>query len=98
MLIKRKKQKDHGTKASYEGAVMVNPQVVILEDVITTGKTVREFIEQLLVFETPVKVLQLITIFDREEASDDFYDFLKANNILYDALYKASEFEDLVLE
>ncbi len=96
ILIKRKKPKKHGTKAAYEGQIENYSQIVVLEDVVTTGATVRTFIKELQ--DLGHQVRQLITVFDRKEADEDFMGFLSAFDIEYVSLFRPFEFESLYLE
>ncbi|MBI5701613.1 orotate phosphoribosyltransferase [Candidatus Saganbacteria bacterium] len=75
-FIVRKKEKEHGTKKRVEGIIAPNYNVVIVEDVATTGGSALEAIKA--VKELGVKVIKVISVVDREEGSTEAlkdYDF-----------------------
>ena len=61
----RKSAKDHGTGRLIEGADLHNAQVVVVEDVITTGASARKAIEA--VREAGATVLGVLAVVDRME-------------------------------
>ncbi|MBA3342130.1 MAG: orotate phosphoribosyltransferase [Gemmatimonadaceae bacterium] len=61
----RKETKSHGTRNLIEGPFIRGDQVVIIEDVITTGKSAIQAIEA--VYEADGKVLGVLALIDREE-------------------------------
>ena len=63
MIFLRKEAKNHGTKKMIEGNYELNNEVVLIEDVITTGSSVFEAINVLE--QHGLKVKQIITIISR---------------------------------
>ncbi|MEX0978740.1 MAG: orotate phosphoribosyltransferase [Pirellulales bacterium] len=64
-FLVRKETKDHGTKRYVEGPVGPGDDVVIVEDVVTTGASSLEAIERALAF--GLRVNRVIAIVDRME-------------------------------
>lgn len=64
----RKKQKDHGLKKIIEGDLCVTDNIVIVDDVITTGQSIRYIINRLAEHTKGIpKISKIITIIDRTE-------------------------------
>lgn len=75
-FIVRKKEKEHGTKQKIEGIIGKDMNVVIVEDVATTGSSALQAIKA--AEEYGAKVIKVISIVDREEGSKEAlkdYDF-----------------------
>lgn len=75
-FIVRKKEKEHGTKQKIEGHIKAGWNVVIVEDVSTTGASALQAIEA--VEAAGVKVVKVISVVDREEGAAEVlrnYDF-----------------------
>ena len=71
-LIVRKKAKDHGTKAYIEGpSLPPGSPIVVLEDVVTTGKSAMQAVERLR--DAGYQVTQIITLVDRQQGGAEFY-------------------------
>lgn len=84
-FIVRKKEKEHGTRQKIEGHIAPGWNVVIVEDVATTGGSALQAIEA--VEQAGAKVVKVISVVDREEGAKEAlakYDF--------DPLLKKSEF------
>jgi orotate phosphoribosyltransferase len=64
-FIVRKDVKDHGTKSAIEGNIQAGDQVLIIDDVITTGGSTVVAIEQAR--KAGLIVERVITLIDREE-------------------------------
>ena len=85
-FIVRKKEKEHGTKQKIEGLIESGWQVVIVEDVATTGASALQAIEAVEAF--GCKVVKVIAVFDREEGASaalknyDFDPILKKSELL----------------
>ena len=85
-FIVRKKEKEHGTKQKIEGLIEKGWNVVIVEDVSTTGSSALQAIEA--VESIGAVVVKVISVVDREEgAAEAFkkYDFdpiFKKNDLL----------------
>lgn len=67
LLIVRKAVKDYGTKSRFVGDVKPEDRLVMLEDVTTSGGSVRNAIE--VVRETGAKVKYVISVVDRGEGA-----------------------------
>ncbi|WP_013324857.1 orotate phosphoribosyltransferase [Gloeothece verrucosa] len=71
-LIIRKEAKGHGTKAYIEGPDLApESKVVVLEDVVTTGKSAMQAVERLR--DAGLKVDLIIALVDREQGGAEFY-------------------------
>jgi orotate phosphoribosyltransferase len=71
-LIVRKEAKGHGTKAYIEGPNLPSgANVVVLEDVVTTGKSATLAVERLR--DAGYSVDRIIAIVDREQGGAEFY-------------------------
>ena len=88
-LIVRKEAKGHGTQAYIEGPVLPeNSNVVILEDVVTTGQSAMKAIVRLR--EAGYAVNQVISIVDRQQGGSEHY---AQENIDFKAVYTISEIQ-----
>ena len=68
-FIVRKEEKKHGTQKRIEGPeLQAGDRVVVVEDVITSGKTVLEAIQEIERLEC--RVVKVICLVDREEGAD----------------------------
>ncbi|RXA16220.1 orotate phosphoribosyltransferase [Methanosarcina sp. MSH10X1] len=67
LLIVRKAVKGYGTKSRFVGDIKPEDRLVMLEDVTTSGGSVRDAIE--VVRETGANVKYVITVVDREEGA-----------------------------
>jgi len=75
-FIVRKKEKEHGTRQKIEGIIESGFNVVIVEDVATTGASALQAIEA--VEAVGAKVVKVIAVVDREEGAAEAlknYDF-----------------------
>lgn len=71
-LIIRKEAKGHGTKAYIEGPTLPeNSTVVVLEDVVTTGRSAMKAVERLR--DAGYTVNQVISLIDRLQGGAEFY-------------------------
>jgi orotate phosphoribosyltransferase len=71
-LIVRKEAKGHGTKAYIEGPnLSVGAKVVVLEDVVTTGKSAMLAVERLR--HVGYQVEEIISLVDRQAGGEAFY-------------------------
>src|SRR5918911_3121652 len=86
----RKEAKSYGLQKRIEGNMI--PPVVILDDVITSGKSVMNSIEA--VNNEGITPKGVVCVIDREEA--DRSNLLKQNNIKYSSLFKHSEFRPFI--
>jgi len=85
-LIVRKKEKVHGTKSRIEGNVKKGENIVIIEDVTTTGGSVLSCAEALK--EAGLKCATAISVIDREEGAGEM---LRKFNIELISLFKSKE-------
>ena len=71
-LIVRKEAKGHGTMAYIEGPTLSEgANVVVLEDVVTTGKSAMQAVERLR--GAGYKVDRILSMIDREQGGAEFY-------------------------
>jgi orotate phosphoribosyltransferase len=88
-LYVRKEAKGHGTKSLVEGsgAVPVGANVLLLEDVVTSGGSSLKAVETLR--DAGYKVKHVLTVVDREEGGQEA---LKAEGITLHSLYTRKDF------
>lgn len=79
-VIFRKQKKEYGTQDDFVGELEKGERVVVVEDVITTGKSARKVIER--VEENGGKVLAVIAVVDREESDLSPLSLLKLSEII----------------
>ena len=84
----RDEQKTHGTERVIEGRVTDDMNVVIVDDVITTGRSVMKAIRP--VEKQGAKVLQVLILVDREEGG---ISFLKEQGYQVEAIFSSSELQ-----
>jgi uridine monophosphate synthetase len=65
MVLRRKEAKDHGMKKMIEGAFEKDQTCLIIEDVITSGKSIMETTEPL--FQEGLKVCDVAVVLDRQQ-------------------------------
>ena len=88
-LIVRKEAKGHGTQAYIEGPVLpAESNVVILEDVVTTGQSAMKAITRLRA--AGYAVNQVISLVDRQQGGAEYY---IQENIDFKAVYTISEIQ-----
>ena len=86
-LIIRKKPKGHGTKAYIEGPSLTEEaEVVVLEDVVTTGGSALTAVERLQ--DAGYKVTQIMALVDREQGGNELY---QSKGIKFQALFSIQE-------
>lgn len=83
-FIVRKKEKEHGTKQKIEGLIEPGWNVVIVEDVATTGASALQAIEA--VEAIGAKVVKVISVVDREEGAAE-----ALKNYDFDPIFKKEE-------
>jgi orotate phosphoribosyltransferase len=70
--IVRKEAKGHGTQAYIEGPVLpAGSPVVVLEDVVTTGKSAMQAVERLR--DAGYRVDRILSLVDRQQGGSEFY-------------------------
>ena len=89
-LIVRKEAKGHGTKRGFEGEMRTGDRVVFVEDVVTTGGTLRAAIERMRAEGAVVE--RAVAVVDREEGGRQA---LLAANVEFLALLHANELRAL---
>ncbi len=89
-LIVRKQPKEHGTKAYIEGPSLVQgAQVVVLEDVVTTGKSAMLAVERLRT--AGYSVDKVIALVDREQGGAELY---QSAGLEFRALFSLVEIQE----
>ncbi len=83
-FIVRKKEKEYGTKQRIEGIIEPGYNVVIVEDVATTGASALQAIEAVEAF--GAKVVKVISVVDREEGAEG-----ALKNYNFEPIFKKSE-------
>ncbi len=83
-FIVRKKEKSHGTRQKIEGHIQPGWNIVVVEDVATTGASALQAIEA--VEAAGAKVVKVISVVDREEGAAD-----TLKNYDFDPILKKSE-------
>lgn len=63
LLLLRKEQKQHGTKKMIEGNYNIGDNIVIIDDILTTGSSILDSLEYLNTF----KIKKIVVIIDRME-------------------------------
>ena len=89
-LIVRKEAKAHGTKRAYEGELRAGDRVVFVEDVVTTGGTLRAAIERMRAEGAVVD--RAVAVVDREEGGAEG---LAAADVRFLALLRARDLRAL---
>lgn len=84
-FIVRKKEKEHGTKQKIEGLIESGWNVVIVEDVATTGASALEAVKAAEA--VGAKVIKVISVVDREEGAAE-----SLKNYDFDPILKRSDF------
>jgi orotate phosphoribosyltransferase len=88
-LIVRKEAKGHGTMAYIEGPTLPNgANIVVLEDVVTTGKSAMLAVEKLR--DAGYKVDRIISIVDREQGGEEFY---RSQGLNFESIFTISEIQ-----
>ena len=80
MVLLRKEKKNYGTIKLIEGVYNKNNKVILLEDVVTTGKSVEEAAQ--ILEDYGLEIVQIITVFSRSKHKN-----LKYNHIPIEYLY-----------
>ncbi len=83
-FIVRKKEKEHGTRQKIEGIIAPGYNVVIVEDVATTGASALQAIEA--VEAAGARVVKVISVVDREEGAA-----AALKNYAFDPILRKSE-------
>ena len=84
-LLLRKEQKKHGTSKMIEGEYRSGDDLVIIDDVLTSGTSILESMEHLKQF----NIKKIVVIVDREEGGKEI---LQNMGYHVESLYKVSDF------
>jgi len=93
MLIKRKERKKYGTKRLVEGSQVSGDQVVLIEDVVSSGASLLETIEDFN--QEQLTVPGILVVIDREQGGTDL---LKAEGYNVKSLFTVNQLLDLLVE
>lgn len=89
-LIVRKESKGHGTMAYIEGPTLPEgAQVVVLEDVVTTGQSAMKAVERLK--DAGYQVEQVIALVDRQQGGAEFY---QSVGLKFQAVFSISDLQE----
>jgi len=89
-LIVRKESKGHGTMAYIEGPTLPEgAQVVVLEDVVTTGQSAMKAVERLK--DAGYQVEQVIALVDRQQGGAEFY---QSVGLKFQAVFSISDIQE----
>jgi orotate phosphoribosyltransferase len=88
-LIVRKETKGHGTQAFIEGPILApGSRVVVLEDVVTTGKSAMQAVDRLRA--VGYEVDRIIAVVDRLQGGAEFY---QAQGIGFESLFTITDLQ-----
>ena len=91
-LIIRKEAKGHGTNAYIEGPTLKSgAKVVVLEDVVTTGRSAMLAVERLQA--VGYQVEQIIALVDREQGGAEFY---LSKRLKFQSIFSISDIQNYV--
>lgn len=93
MLVKRKERKKYGTKRLVEGSQKPGDKIVLIEDVVSSGASLLETIEDL--GNEQLGVAGILVVIDREQGGTDL---LKATGYDVQSLFTVSQLLDLLVE
>jgi uridine monophosphate synthetase len=85
-VIPRGETKSYGKKCSLEGRIEIGDTVLVLEDVITTGKSVLEAVD--IIKNNGGVVKDIVCIFNREEEGEPF---IKNQNINFHSVFSLTD-------
>ena len=85
-VVVRKKAKEYGTGNRIEGRLATNEEVVVLEDIATTGTSAVEAVNALR--DAGASVQRVCVVVDRQEGA---HERLKSNNVEMEALVTAAD-------
>lgn len=93
MLVKRKERKKYGTKRLVEGSQNPGDQIVLIEDVVSSGASLLETIEDLKTEQ--LGVAGILVVIDRQQGGTDL---LKAAGFNVKSLFTVSQMLDLLVD
>lgn len=82
----RPERKGHGTRRKVEGVLPENARVVIVDDVVTSGKSVMEAIDA--VKEQGAEIVRVVSIVDREQGANALF---SGEGYIYESVFSISE-------
>lgn len=89
-LIVRKEAKGHGTQAYIEGPTLPEgAKVVVLEDVVTTGKSAMKAVDRLR--DAGYTVNAVISLIDRKQGGEEFYQSVE---LQFDAVFSITDIQN----
>lgn len=83
----RKEKKEYGTKKQIEGHFTENEEILLIEDVITSGQSILETIQ--IIEQNNLKIGKIITFIDREEGG---VKMLRERGYNIEHIFKKSDF------
>jgi orotate phosphoribosyltransferase len=86
MLYYRKERKEHGVRKKIEGKMEINDRILMIDDLITTGKSVIQAAQAAR--EQGGLVTELVVLLDREQGGREF---ILSNNIRPHVLFTVSD-------
>ena len=86
MILIRNQKKDYGTAKQLEGKLEPDDQVLIVEDVATTGGQVLEAAKTIQ--ESGAKVVKIVAVIDRQEGAREN---IEGAGFVFDALYTKAD-------
>ena len=92
MLIKRKERKQYGTKRLVEGSQQPGDEIVLIEDVVSSGASLLETIEDL--DSEQLSIAGILVVIDREQGGTDL---LKAEGFRVNSLFTVSQLLELLV-
>jgi len=93
MLIKRKERKKYGTKRLVEGSQSAGDDIVLIEDVVSSGASLLETIEDL--GHENLGIAGILVVIDREQGGTEL---LKAKGYPVHTLFTVNQLLDLLVE
>jgi orotate phosphoribosyltransferase len=93
MILRRKEKKSYGTKQQIEGKFQAGQRCLIIEDVITTGSSILETIEDLEAQDLMIK--DLVTLIDREQGGKEN---LQKRNYKLHTVFTLNEIMNILLK
>ena len=89
MILLRKEKKDYGTKKMFEGTLHEKKHLILVDDILTTGKSITESLDLFREFNIDTSAVVLI---DREESDRTKTELKNLKNIY--SVFKLSRFLD----
>ena len=90
LIIKRKEAKSYGTKKLIEGIYQKGQNCLLVEDVITSGKSLLETIPE--IEQEDLKVSDIVVVLDREQGGNNYWKVKDIEYILFSIFRKYAIF------